>query len=199
MVTVGGLRSLLVTGSDFRSVDSVYINDVESPSVYVLSPVQLLAQLPDSLQKYPSLNSVMVLSRRLTLSPSSVLRFRIGDTPGVASGILRLVQLFTKILLSAPGSNIFNPNIGGGLLRSVGVTFGREDGMKIRASVVVAVDQTAKQIVAIQSRNGTLPRDERLLAAKLVSATFSRASASLFISVEILNQTGLPATLSMEL
>lgn len=199
LVTIGGIRALDVLGTDFRSVDSVNINDIESPDVVVVSPNRLLAQLPASLQVVPAVNSITVLSRVLTLSKSSILKFVIGDTPGMVCGILRLLQLFVKVLLSNPGSDIFDKTMGGALLRSIGTTFGSEEGNNIRANAVVAVDTTAKQIIAIQSRDGTLPRDERLLAAVLTGATFSRASSSMFLSVEVTNQTGKPARLNLEL
>jgi hypothetical protein len=141
----------------------------------------------------------MVLSRQLTLSASSVLRFQIGDTPSSVSGILRLLQLFVKLLISEPGSDIMNKTLGGGLLRPLGATFGTEDGDSIRTNAVVAVDSVSKQIVAIQSRNGTLPRNERLMSAAVLGATFSRESGSMFLSVEVKNQTGVPAQLNLEL
>jgi hypothetical protein len=199
MIVLNGLRALDVQGSDFRSIDSVFINDVESPDVIIVSPTELIAQLPPGLQRVPDVQSIMVLSRQLTLSASSVLRFQIGDTPSSVSGILRLLQLFVKLLISEPGSDIMNKTLGGGLLRPLGATFGTEDGDSIRTNAVVAVDSVSKQIVAIQSRNGTLPRNERLMSAAVLGATFSRESGSMFLSVEVKNQTGVPAQLNLEL
>lgn len=199
MIVFGGVRALDVTGTDFRSVDDVFINDMQSPDVVVVSPTRLIAQLPDGLQDVPDVQSITVVSRVLTLTESSILRFRIGDTPGMVQGILRLLQLFVKVLLSEPGSDIFNKNMGGGLLRNIGATFGTDEGESIRADATVAVDRAARQIIAIQSRDGTLPRDERLLNATLVGATFSRASGSMFLTVEVVSQLGVPARLNLEL
>jgi len=199
MIVLGGLRALDVIGDDFRSIDEVFINDIPSPDIVVVSPTRLIAQLPESLQAVPDVQSVMVVSRSLTLTASSLLRFRIGETPGMVRGIMRLLQLFVKVLLSNPESDIFNKSMGGGLLKGIGSTFGSEEGEGIRASATIAIDRTSRQIIAIQSRDGTLPRDERLLNAKLVGATFSRASSSMFLSIEVVSQTGKPARLNMEL
>lgn len=199
MILLGGLRALDVTGEDFRSVDTVYINDMESPDVIVVSPTRLYAQLPPSLQQNPDVQSITVLSRQLTLTASSVLRFVLGDTPSAVTGMLRLMQLFVKLLLSEPESDIFNRALGGGLLRYVGATFGSDEGDAIRTNAVIAVNSVAKQIVSIQSRLGTLPRDERLLSAKMLGATFSRASTTMFLSIELMNQLGIPARLNLEL
>ena len=199
MIMLGGLRALDVIGEDFRSVDTVYINDMESPDAIVVSATRLLAQLPPSLQQVPDVQSVSVLSRQLTLTASSVLRFIIGDTPSGVTGMLRLMQLFVKLFLSEPASDIFNKTLGGGLLRGIGTTFGQEEGDSIRTNAAIAVDTTSKQIISIQSRMGTLPRDERLLNARMLGATFSRATTAMYLSVQLMNQTGIPARLNLEL
>lgn len=195
---VAGIGALEVIGEDFRSVEEVLINDTPSPDVMVLSKTSLIAQLPEGLQRQPNVRNVVVLSRTFTLTPRSLLRFRIGETPGRTQGINRLVQLFVKLLLSTPGTDIFNRQLGGGALRNVSRTFGTAEANAIKADFTIAIDRTARQILSIQSRNGSLPADERLLTANLVGATFSRASSTLFVNVEIIPQDGRPARLNLE-
>ena len=197
-VLPGPPRIIDVVGADFSSVDEVLINRVESPDVVVLSKTRLVAQVPDSLLDQQLL-SVIILSRRLTMSSRSVLRFRIGNTPGKVSGVLRLVQKFLKILFSTPGSDIFNRQMGGGALRSVGQTFGVEDGGDILNNMVVAIDTTSRQVLALQSRNPSLPREERLLSAKILRAGFNKEEGALDIAVEITNQAGQAAMANLEL
>lgn len=199
LTILGGLRALELDGDDFRTVEEVRINDIQSPDFIVLSKTRLLAQLPSSLQDNPDVSSVQVLSRTLTASASSLLRFRVGDTPGQVQGILRLLQKFTKLLLSEPGSDIQNPDLGGGALRNVGATFDAGEGEQIKQDFVIAIGRTARQIVALQSRNGSLPRDERLLNASLKSANFDRSSGSLFVVVEVTSQAGSSARVNVEL
>jgi hypothetical protein len=194
----GPPRVVNVLGSDFRSVDEVLINKIASPSVIVLSKTRLVAQVPDSLLDQRIL-TITVLSRRLTLSAKSVLRFRIGKTPGKVSGVLRLVQKFLKLLLTTPGSDIFNRQAGGGALRGIGQTFGAEEGGNILNNLVIAIDTTSRQIVALQSRNPSLPREERLLSAKILRAGFNKEEGALDVAVEITNQAGSAATANLEL
>ena len=198
MRVVGGMKVLDIIGSDFRAVDEVQINEAQSPDIIVLSKTRLLAQLPDALQSNPDVQSVNVLSKTLTISLKSLLRFRIGDTPGKVVGILRLLQLFVKILISDAGSDIFNKDLGAGALTNLGSSFGEDEGQNIKADFTIAVDRTARQIVAIQSRNSGIPRDERLLSAKLLGTTFSRSTASLFVTVEVVSQDGTPARVNLE-
>lgn len=192
-------RALDVIGQDFRSVDEVLINESPSPDVVVLSQTRLIAQLPDFLQKSLDVRSVSVLSRRLTITDRSYLRFRISDTPGVVKGILRLVQLFLKVLLQTPGTDIWNRKAGGGALKNIGETFGMDQGADIISDFVIAVDSTSRQIIATQGRESRIPRDERLLAAKVISVGYDRNLGALLAAVEITSQAGRAATANLEL
>lgn len=194
----GPPRVVDVIGTDFRSVDEVVINKMASPDVVVLSKTRLIAQVPDGLLGQRVL-SVTVLSRRLTVSERSVLKFRVSNTPGKVSGVLRLLQKFLKILLTTPGSDIFNRQLGGGALRSIGSTFGVENGDEIVSGLVIAVDTTTRQIIALQSRNPSLPRDERLMAAKIIRANFNKEEGAIDVAVEITNQAGKAATANLEI
>jgi hypothetical protein len=188
-----GVLTLDVIGEDFQSVDEVLINDHTSPEVVILSRTRLLAQVPDA-AKAQRITGVVVLSRKLTLTERSVIKFRVGKTPSKVSGILRLVQLFLKILVTTPGTDIFAQRIGAAALKNVGRTFGRDEGSSIVSDFVVAVSSTSKQIVGIQSRDPSIPRDERLLSAKVLRAAYNRSEEALVVSVELTSQAGRAAT-----
>jgi hypothetical protein len=111
----------------------------------------------------------------------------------MVSGILKLVQQFLRLLFTTPGTDIFSPSMGGAALRNVGTTFSAGRGGSIVGDFVLAVKTTNKQMVAIQSRNPRLPRDERLLSATVSSAAFDQSTTSLIVSVEILSQAGSAA------
>jgi hypothetical protein len=194
-----GFWAVRVEGEDFRAVDEVSINELASPDVIVLSKTLLVAQLPDLYQKVPEVRSVAVLSNRLTLSPRSLIRFRISKSPGRVRGILRLVQLFLKILFTTPGTDIFRPGSGGGILRQVGETFGQSEGSNIVTDMVIAVNRTQRQLISMQSRDQRSPRDERLLSAKVLSSSFDKLQSAFYITVEIVSQAGRTAVTNLEL
>ena len=188
-----------IIGDDFRSVDDVRINDIPAPDVIVLSKNRLLAQLPDILQtRTESVQTVLVTSRRLTVTPRSLIKFRISDSPGKVRGILRLIQKFLKILLGTPGTDIFNRNTGGGPLKNIGEVFGKDEGGGIVSDLVISVDQTSRQLIALQSRDARLPRDERLLSARVSRANFNRELSALLASIELTSQAGRAATANLE-
>ena len=191
-------RALDIKGVDFNSVDEVLMNSLESPDVVIMSKTRLIAQVPDALQS-ETISNVSVISRSLSFSNQSLLRFRIGDVPGRVSGIMRLVQLYLKILFTTPGKDIFTPRLGGGALKAIGATFGANDGGNILSNFIIAVDTTSRQIVAIQSRNSSIPRDERLLSAKVRQAGFDRNEGAINVSIELTSQAGRSALANLEL
>lgn len=187
---VGDLWSVRVKGEDFRAVDGVLVNDMEVPDFIVASQHELIAQLPDSMQQSPEVRSVQVLSTSFTVTRRSLMRFRIGSTPGRVRGTLRLVQRFLKVLFTTPGSDIFNPSVGGGARSRVGATYGKNGGAGLVTEFVIAVDRTQRQMLAAQSRDQRSPRDERLMAANVTGSSFDKVSGALFITVELANQAG---------
>ena len=198
-ITYEGLEAVRVSGSDFRAVDEVIINDIPSPDVIVLGKNELIAQLPDDFQEVPEVRTVMVLSNQVTLSPRSLVRFRVGKTPGKVRGIMRLMQLFLKVLFTTPGSDIFHPNAGGGALQVVGETYGQDEGEGIITEFVIAINRAQRQIIAMQSRDQRAPRDERLMSASVLSTEFDKLQGGLYITVELISQAGRRAITNVEL
>ena len=185
-------RTLSIVGSDFRAVEQVLLNNVISPSVVVLGPNRLLAQVPPVIAG-DTITSVSVLSTTLTLTAKSLMRFQFGTRTQKVNGLLRLVQIFLKVLFTTPGKDIFSPNLGGGALKNLGGSFTGQDGRGIVADFYVAVDQTVKQITSLQARQTQLPRAERLLSATVIGANFNAQETALIASVNLLSQTGQSA------
>lgn len=200
VVNVPGLvpRTLHITGADFRSVEEVLMNEVTSPSFIILSKTELIAQVPEPLVSV-TISSVSVLSRRLTMSASSFLRFRLGTTAGKVRGILRLQQLFLRMLITTPGSDIFAPSLGGGALARLGQSVSVVDGSDIVSDFIIAVDNTQKQLIQIQGRNQSVPPDERLLSADVISSGFNKNETALLASVAINSQAGERAVARLQL
>jgi hypothetical protein len=181
--------AIKVYGDDFSSIDEVYVNDELAPSYTIVSLTEMTIVLPSTISA-EEVNSVAVLSRRLMITPKSLIRFRVPKTPSKVVGILRLCQLFLKILFTTQGKDIFNPRLGGGALRNVGRNISREQTGSILSDFVVSVNNTQRQIIAAQGRQPQLPADERLLTARVLSANFNAQDAALYVSVELISQAG---------
>jgi len=198
LVTDADRPTLLVVGDDFSAVDEVLLNDIPSPEVMILTPTQLTAVMPVEVQSNALVN-VVVVSYRFVFTEQSLVSFRFGRTNRKASGINRLVQLFIKVLLTTPGTDIFSPTVGGGALRNLGRTFSKDSAGGIVGDFVISVDNTAKQVSAMQARKSRLPRDERLLSAQVKSARFDAAQTALIVSVLLISQAGTAATANIVL
>lgn len=191
-------RTIDVYGADFRAIDEVLINDLKSPSVVILSRRRLMAQVPPSLGLTP-ISSVSVISTQLAVTNNSILRFQLGQTPSKVTGILRLIQAFLKILFTTPGRDIFAPRIGAAALKNLGVTFGSDEGGNIVSDFVVSVATAQRQMLSIQARDPSIPLDERLLTATILSAGYDRQQSALVVSVEITSQAGRAALANLAL
>jgi hypothetical protein len=105
--------------------------------------------------------------------------------------------VFLKLLFTTPNRDVLSKQLGGAALSGIGETFGADQGGKIVSDFVLAVDTTRRQLVAIQGRDPGLPRDERLLSAKVLSSAFDYSSSALIVSVEITSQAGRAATANL--
>ena len=184
--------TLDIIGEDFRAVDEVRVNDVLATNSVILGPKRMLVRIPEVLTR-SAITSVTVTSNSVRITPKSLMRFRLGRTTSKVSGILRLIQIFLKILFTTPNRDIFAPRIGAAALKSLGMTFGKNGGKQIVSDFVISVATAARQIVAIQGRDPSVPLDERLLSAKVISAQYNRQEEALVVSVEVLSQTGRSA------
>jgi hypothetical protein len=188
-VTGASPPTLLIKGVDFNSAQDVYINEVLSPDVVITSAKSLLAQIPPS-QVGLAVTSVVVSSNRLTMTDRSFITFGLGNTPRTVDGFTRLIQMFLKIMLQAPGTDIFAPKIGGGLLRAVGQLIGNPSSSTLVADFKRANDEARRQILSLQAGNPKLGITERLLYARVVEARFVPATLTLEGRISIGNQAG---------
>jgi hypothetical protein len=178
-------RSLIIKGKDFRSVETVLMNDMVSPEFAVYSPTELVAQVPDVLAK-EVISSIMVMSSTLTLTDRSIVEFTVGTRVRKVGGMVRLMQVFLRQLFRTRGSNIFHRELGGGLLRRVGTTITNTTA----ADVALAVNNAKQTIIASQAVDRRIPPSERLLEAEILSMNADPQQTSVSFSVRLTNHSG---------
>jgi hypothetical protein len=189
--------TLELIGEDFNSVESVFINEIKVPEFIILNKTKMWAQLPNSVT---AIQSVEVISSDFTVTgKNSRIDFRIGNTSKRVTGVLKLTQLFTKWMLQSPGSDIFNPEYGGGLQQVVGSLAGKRKIDSIIAAVSRAIDQTASQIRSAQSNGGSIPLSERLLSASLLDASVFDDRMQAIVRVQLTSMTGDSALSALSL
>lgn len=192
------IPTIEVTGEDFRSVDRVFVNDSPAPEFIIMSKSSMYVQLPES--AYERIVNIEVLSSKFTKTiQHSKLQFELGEKTRSVTGILSLVQLFTKWVLQSPGSDIFNPERGGGLQEMVGkiTTTRRMD--TLLGTVARAVQNTVTQIRTAQIRASSLPLDERLLSADVVDMNVYEKQMEAVVKVGVRSVAGQEAVTGLEL
>lgn len=189
-------RSIEVFGIDLRSVREVRINETRSPSVVVISNNRLLAQVPEQIV---AIRSLVAISNKLTNTKRSMIQFKLGDTTSFTSGLERLVQVFLKILLQTPGTDAFNPLLGGGVLAAAGkLSQNPSNASSVAADVSQGVDRTRKQLIAIQAHDPALAVSEKLLYARLLDAHFTPQEQVLACQMDIANHAMKSSLTSLE-
>lgn len=195
--------TLLVEGIDFNSAHTVYVNNVKAVTVAVISSTIMTVVVPFEL--VIPINSVAVVSNRLTQTERSKITFGIGDQPKPVQGIERLIQKFLKVMLQSPGRDIWSPNVGGGLLDLVGKTFGKgSNGVTAAASsslaadMQIAVDRARRHVISVQANSPSTSVSERLLYARLLETQFLPHEMALYGRIELASHAGQSALVRLE-
>lgn len=190
--------TLDITGDDFSSVEQILINGIRCPEFFILNRNRLLAQLPDGAKN--QIATIEVLSSNFTKSSvASKVNFAIGNKTRSVSGILKLVQLFTKWMLQSPGSDIFNPERGGGLQEIVGQVSTSRKMDQVLGALTMVVQSTSTQIRSSQLLHSNLPLDERLLTAELIDVNVYEKEMEARVKVYLTSMAGRDAIASLAL
>ncbi len=188
--------TLELKGQDFRNADQVIVNEVPAPEFIIVDQHTLFVQLPDAAQE--QISSVEVISSGFTLtSEASKIQFQVGPKTRKVDGILKLIQLFVKWILQTPGSDLFNPERGGGLQEIAGKLTATRNMQPVLASITRSVNATVTQIRAAQANVNGLPASERLLAADIVSMNVFDKDMEARLRVRISSVAGRDALTSI--
>lgn len=164
-------RGLLVTAAKAKYAEVVLVNGVPSASVVPVSENQLLAEVPESVMG-DVIRSVSVLSYRPTQAGTSALTVRLLRQAKRAQGISRLVQRYVLMLFTDPGSDLFSPDLGGGLTSLVNKVISGNQGTNLQSSVQQCISKASRDLERIDASNSRLTDDERLDQAVLSSLLF---------------------------
>jgi hypothetical protein len=193
-----GAPAIEVIGDDFSSVEQVFINDVPASEFIILDKHRMYVQLPDGAQG--PISTIEVLSSNFTkTTTASKVTFALGNKTRTVHGVLKLVQLFTKWMLQSPGSDIYNPERGGGLQAMVGKMVSTRKMDPILTSITQAVQNTTQQIRAAQVTMSQLPLDERLLSAVVSDMNIFEEQMEARVKVLITTVAGTDAIASLDL
>ena len=190
-------RSVDILGKDFRNIEQVLLNGFDAPEFVVMSQTRLIAQVPTQIAS-ESIRDVFILSNTLTFTDRSLVEFTFGTRPQSITGILRLMQIFIRMLFRTPGSNVFRRHLGGGLRKHIGSVIGQgKNRNRVAGEVSIAVTRTRQQIINAQAPDRSISPSERLAGAELTALTVDPPNGQLLMTVLLTSHSGKRAAATL--
>jgi len=113
----------------------------------------------------------------------------ITNNPKSIDGFSKLVQVAERYLLMTPGSDIFRPNDGGGILSLLRSNVDPSNISNLTSKISTAVGAVRSQIIQSQS-DGNLPLDEQLQDLFLVDLSVEESGTRISIRVGVQSKSG---------
>lgn len=179
---------LLLRGSRLSDAVGVRINGVTTETFTVLSPNLIEVDAPAG----AVLHEVDVLTAA-TDGASGRMSFLLGRTPRKVQGLSKVVQQFVTLLLTTPGSDIFHPRRGGGLLSVLKGSLHPQHKETYTAPVMAAFTRAQRQMQADQVRL-QLPPEERLASVSVTHVSFEPKSSAVSVSALFESAAGRQAS-----
>lgn len=186
--------SVIVLGDKLSLAQEVTYNGITVDEFIISSPNRLVVKIPQSQYRRP-LTELTVLTSVPLAQQDALLSFGIQRPLKTVSGIDRLVQEWSLVFLTTPGSDIFDQESGGGGLSLVGKNTRSSD--EVTADLTVAVERTKSQIVKMQSKNLRIPPSERLLSSVLSDVKYNSITTVLSAVVTLKNMVGTTASVTV--
>jgi len=192
---------LRLRGEGFERATDVILNghQLQFSKIYEsgLSKMSVFAMIPDhvAVQKF---TSIYVLLDTRDFSAASVYEWEFGQKPKYMSSVGKCVAQFVKVLLTTPGTDAYDPTLGGGLRKFAGMKVANPS--SLLAAVTVRVIQTVNSIIARNSGLDHIPKDERLAGVDILSLNLDPAdpgSIMLTMRVNTLGTANLPVQLML--
>lgn len=122
--------------------------------------------------------------------------FTWGKRSNKVSGILRLVQLVIKLLLTTPGTDTFNATLGTVIPSLIKKGISASSVTTIRNDIMISIQDLERQIVNLQAAEA-IPDVERLQEIEIRKVEFLETSNEWNIELSVLSEAG--QTLSFDL
>jgi hypothetical protein len=122
---------------------------------------------------------------------------QMGQTPKAVTGINKLAQFLTKLLMTTLGSDQFDPNYGSSLLFILKQGQSLEDIQDLQSQIATHIADVQKQIIAGQT-NLQLPPDERLASLNLQGVTIDDETLEISISLSMVSEAGTSRVVNLD-
>ena len=177
--STGSRRLRLYVLPSVLYLSRVLVNDYEISTFALSGYNNVILTLPTNLSDIDITSAEIILSSsRITDTSKATLIYGTGSSKIKAvSGVQKIVQQITKILLTNIGSNRFAVEEGGNLLSNLGVA----TGSSVKDAVAIALSDAIKRTEAyiLKKQIGlSMPSNERLLSLTLSSVIFDEFNSA---------------------
>lgn len=186
--------SIVVIGDNLDQAKEVFYNNIRVEEYIVNSSTRMVVRVPETQVGKP-FNNLRVISTVLNTKKDALLSFGISMPVSAVSGLQRLVQAWSMIFLTTPGSDIFDLQSGGGAQAIIGRTTDKM-GTGVSADLAHAIERTKNELLRLQSKYPNLPLEEKILNSNLESLAFDEKTTTLFARVTLQNMVGQSAEVS---
>lgn len=181
-----------IRGSSFSSATKVLMNGYEAPDFVVINDKKIVAQIPR--QVYTDIvRDISVLSNFFTGTRASLVKFEVNANMRKSSGILYMMQMFVKILLTTRGTDIWNRSLGGSIRDYIGATINPSNTGSLVSGAMMAVANAETQLKRLQIKTPSLTSNERLSSAEVMNVVYNGEKSALEIMVRLNAVSGLRA------
>lgn len=181
-------RSVEIRGNRLDLTSKVELNNTDAPAFAALSPERLLVQVPSGI-KGPIME-VAVFSNYLEPGSRSLASYDFTNHLWIAEGKSRVLQNFIKLLLTTPGTDIWSPRTGGGLMRLLVRNVDRHSENAISGEIESRVMSVTRQLIEAQSLDHTISVAERLMGSVVDRIIVSTAEQAVTVDLTLKFQDG---------
>ena len=114
---------------------------------------------------------------------------QMGASSRTVTGIHKLAQFVSKLLLTTKGSDLFDPDYGASLLTLLRDPRSLTELEDIKSMVAVHMRDVRRQVIASQT-NLSLPADERLKDLQLIRVDFNENELKFEIDLRLISEAG---------
>ncbi len=167
---------LQIEGVDFTKVSSVEINNIDA-DFEIITAQRMLVPLPEEVEEV-SIKSINVFKTEPSITTSSFFEFEIGGNPRMVTGEMKMLMHFIKVMLTTPGSDIFDKSLGGNFQNWPGMRVNLANPHGLITKTVIMVTNVGLQITSRQ-RGTRLTPEEKLRSVDVLSVNFDKGDPSM--------------------
>ena len=172
--------------------ESVTVNGEKCPKVSIISDTRILAELPPNIEQIIRLD---VFSYSVEGSSEYSIFSSMSLRPTTVSGISKVIQKVIKVLLTTPGTDIFNVEMGAGLGTLVAKNYANHG--EISSEVITAIKLAENSILESEVR-ADMPDSDKLGSISILEI-IPIEKVGVSISLEIINREGDTGRASVDL